>query len=414
MTMEVQMVTPRYVVRDVDRHGVERYYYRPKRGRGARKIFLGYDPDLPGFWDAYAAAVEGRDPQAQLRPRAAPERPRRAKGEAALPAGPAPSTFGRLVLDYFADPLAFDGLDPKQTRDRARRILEACCAEPVEPGSALVVGDTPLAVFGPDHVAMLVERKRREGVKAAANQRHKDMRRMFHWAIEQRYQAAGVRLVVNPTIGVERVRYKTSGHHTWTPDEVRQFEARWPVGTTPRLALALFVWLGQRISDVHLLGRQHERDGLLHFTQAKNGARNPVTMKLPILPPLRAVIDATPTGDLAYLVSTRGRPFASAKSLGNTFKDWCVAAGLPHCSAHGLRKAAACVAADNGATEAQMMAIFGWRDTRMASLYIKAANRERLARGAMHTLLEERTLSEQNGPTFSQSGPERGRLDQVS
>ena len=55
------------------------------------------------------------------------------------------------------------------------------------------------------------------------------------------------------------------------------------------------------------------------------------------------------------------------------------AAGLTNRSAHGLRKAAANVAAKNGATEAELDAIFGWTDRRMASHYTKAANRKKLA-----------------------------------
>ncbi|GLH81260.1 hypothetical protein SSBR45G_61690 [Bradyrhizobium sp. SSBR45G] len=46
--------------------------------------------------------------------------------------------------------------------------------------------------------------------------------------------------------------------------------------------------------------------------------------------------------------------------LGNLFKEKCVAAGLTNRSAHGLRKAAATVAAENGTTEAELDAIFGW------------------------------------------------------
>ena len=45
--------------------------------------------------------------------------------------------------------------------------------------------------------------------------------------------------------------------------------------------------------------------------------------------------------------------------LGVRMRGWCDKAGLPHCSSHGLRKAGAALA-ENGATEHQLMAIFGW------------------------------------------------------
>jgi integrase len=41
---------------------------------------------------------------------------------------------------------------------------------------------------------------------------------------------------------------------------------------------------------------------------------------------------------------------------------------LYHCSAHGLRKAGATIAANNGATAHQLMAIFGWDTIKEAEL----------------------------------------------
>ena len=55
-------------------------------------------------------------------------------------------------------------------------------------------------------------------------------------------------------------------------------------------------------------------------------------------------------------------------------------------SAHGVRKAAATRAAENGATERELEAIFGWSGGRMATLYAKSANRTRLAAGAIGKL----------------------------
>jgi integrase len=108
-------------------------------------------------------------------------------------------------------------------------------------------------------------------------------------------------------------------------------------------------WTGVRRSDVVLLGKQHVRDGWLKFTQQKNRNRKPVTIEIPILADLQHIIDASPTGDLTFIVSQRGRPFA-VSAFGNWFRTRCDEAGLPQCSAHGLRKAGATIAAENGAT----------------------------------------------------------------
>lgn len=56
------------------------------------------------------------------------------------------------------------------------------------------------------------------------------------------------------------------------------------------------------------------------------------------------------------------------------------------CSAHGLRKAGATIAANNGATAHQLMAIFGWDTIKEAEKYTAKADQQRLAESAMHLL----------------------------
>src|SRR3954449_5537661 len=104
-----------------------------------------------------------------------------------------------------------------------------------------------------------------------------------------------------------------------------------------------------------------------------------------MLPGLRFIIDASTCGDLTFLVNDLNRPFSEA-GFGNKFRDWCNQAGLRHCTAHGLRKAGATIAANNGATSSQLMAMFGWDSIRMAELYTRGANQERLASDAMHLI----------------------------
>lgn len=92
-----------------------------------------------------------------------------------------------------------------------------------------------------------------------------------------------------------------------------------------------------------------------------------------------------PCGDLTFIVGQGGRPLTK-ESFGNLFRKACRAAGVPDRSAHGLRKIAATRAANNGATVAELESIFGWAGGQMASLYTRAADRRRLAKGAMHKL----------------------------
>ena len=91
-----------------------------------------------------------------------------------------------------------------------------------------------------------------------------------------------------------------------------------------------------------------------------------------ILPELRAVIDATPSTHMTYFVTAFGKPFSVA-GFGNKFREWCNEAGLPHCAAHGIRKYDATTAAENGATEHQLMGMFGWDDPKQAATYTRKA-----------------------------------------
>ena len=98
----------------------------------------------------------------------------------------------------------------------------------------------------------------------------------------------------DPTRDIKQRSIKGDGFHTWTDDEIAQFEAHHPIGTKPRLALALLLYTAQRRSDVVRMGRQHIKDGVLTVKQQKTG----VTLAIPVHPELRAVLDATPSEHL--------------------------------------------------------------------------------------------------------------------
>ncbi|MGV1986442.1 tyrosine-type recombinase/integrase [Agrobacterium sp. 22-221-1] len=74
---------------------------------------------------------------------------------------------------------------------------------------------------------------------------------------------------------------------------------------------------------------------------------------------------------------------ASQQNYDNWFRKRCDQAKLPHCSAHGLRKAAAARLADRGATEHQIMAITGHTTSKQVIRYTKAARQKVLAKSAI-------------------------------
>lgn len=149
----------------------------------------------------------------------------------------------------------------------------------------------------------------------------------------------------------------------------------------------LFLLTGVRRSDVVKLGRQHEgrnADGnkTLAFIATKNKHRKPVRIEIPVLPELQRVLDGSTCGRMTYLTTEYGRTFSVA-GFGNWFRDRCNEAGLPHCSAHGLRKAAATTAAENGASAHQLTSMFGWMTLAEAERYTRSAERTKLAASGM-------------------------------
>jgi len=144
----------------------------------------------------------------------------------------------------------------------------------------------------------------------------------------------------------------------------------------------VLLYTGLRRGDAVRLGRQHVRNGIATIKTEKSGFTMEVS--LPVLPVLQETLEVGPCGDMTFIVGANGRPLTK-ESFGNEFKAACKAAGVPG-SAHGVRKIAATRAANAGATEAELDAIFGWTDRKMAAHYTQSANRRRLAAQAMEKL----------------------------
>lgn len=269
----------------------------------------------------------------------------------------------------------------ERTRYVRRRILDALCLEPVSTENRVTIGSLPYATMPTSKVRALRDRK--AATPETANARVKALRQVFAFAVNADLAER------NPARDVPYIRTGSLGFHAWTLEEVRQYEAYHSVGSKPRLALALLLFTGQRRSDVVRFGRQHVKSDWLTFTQAKNQSRKPITLSIPILPELRIILDATPATNLTFLVTEFGKPFTS-NGFGNRFRKWCDEAGLPHVSAHGLRKAGAAIAAENGATERQLMAVFGWSTMKEAARYTRAARQKVLAASAMPLLIAAR------------------------
>lgn len=282
-------------------------------------------------------------------------------------------TFGWLAAEYFGS-RRFQRLD-KRSQATRRGVIEECLREPPTPGSKSTMAFCPIPKVNAAAIIMLMERKDAEELPGAANNRKKYLSAMFAWGVKHR--RADVK--ANPCRDAERIPYATDGFHTWTIPEVQQYLDRHPIGTKSALALGLMLFTGARSEDMIRFGRQHTRTGALRYVPKKTEYRRRKTVEKPILPILRHLLDVSPLGaGLVFLVTDYGKPFTE-KGIGNKFRDWCDQAGLHHCTAHGLKKAAATIAADNGATLNQLMAMFDWTTPSQAEPYTRQADQKRLA-----------------------------------
>jgi integrase len=340
---------PKFVQGFVDRHGKARFYFRRA---GFKSVPLPGLPWSPEFMAAYEAALAGQP---------APVGASRVK----------PGTVRALAASYYVS-VAFRSMKPI-TQSTYRNIIEKFCGETDRDGQAH--GDKSAATLQREHIVKLM------AVRAdrpdSANGLRKVLRAMMQHAVEVGLRAD------DPTRDVKALRPKSKlGYHRWTENEIAQFEARHPLGTKPRLALALGLYIGQARQDVVAMGPQHVRDEVLHWVRGKTERTTGIELAIPVHPELRRVIDATPSGHLTFLVTEFGKPFAVA-GFGNWFREQCDVANLHHCSFHGLRKAASVRLAEAGCTPHEIAAITGHASLKEVARYTATADRKRLARAAI-------------------------------
>jgi integrase len=337
-----------------DRHGKLRARFR-KAGR--KPVYMKNLPDTPGF-EAELSALIADQPQIEIRC--------------------IPRSVHDLCTRYYqsADFKAKGGDDNRRHR---RGIIESFRVE---------VGNDLVANFGFEHIEAILlartekrvnDKGRTVGGQVAARNLRKELRRLFAYAKKLKWIAA------NPVDEAEKIgANRLQGFYTWTEDDIAKYQARHPIGTKARLALEIILWTGQRRSDARLFGPKHIVRGKINYQAAKNGA----DLWLPVARDLRRAIDAMPSVGLStYLVTDYGKPFTK-DGFGNWFRDRCDEAGLPQCAAHGLRKAIARRMAQDRASDAEMMAVGGWRSTSEVRTYTEAVEQEALAEGVLHRIDE--------------------------
>jgi integrase len=207
----------KHLVRDFDRHGNERLYVRAP---GRPKVRLRQPFGTVEFWTEYNAALAGAQSD------------NRSKSKRALPGSL------RWLCERYIEGGNYKRLD-KRTR-YVRRLWIDRISEHNNDGAK------PFRLMEPRHI-----RARRDEMvdkPAAANDYLKTLNGIFRFAIEAGHADR------NPVKDVTYIRNGSTGYHTWTRQEVSQFEKRHPVASKARLALAILLYTGARRSDAVRFG----------------------------------------------------------------------------------------------------------------------------------------------------------------
>lgn len=329
-----------YLHREENRHGTHVWYVR--KGKGPRyRLRSEFGSD--SFNAEYEAAIQGK---MALRSQ---------------------TTTGTLqwLWDAYRKADAWKALSPATRKQRENIMLHVLKANGSEPFSSVQSEDI---TDGLD---------RRVETPSAARNFLDTMRGLFQWAKGRRH------VRVDPTAGLKAPkRRKSSGFEAWTHEDIAKYQKKYPIGTHERVWLDVLLYTGLRRGDAALVGPGHVQDGVVTIATEKSGET--VVVALPILDVLQHTLDAGPIGDKTWIIGKRGHSFVK-EAFGNVFSEAAQAAGIEK-SAHGVRKIAATIAAENGATEAELDAIFGWTGGRMASHYTRRANRAKLAAQAANKL----------------------------
>ncbi len=339
--MTADMPRPRlpHLQHDTTRHGRRVWYFRI--GKGKRQRMPG-DYGSPEFLAAYRAALAGEPVKA---------------------AGRADPRSLRWLFEEWKR--SSDWAATKQaTRSQRENVMTRVIKASENP---------PFRAISTESIRDL--REAMQDRPAAANNMIKTFRAMFRWAEESGH------VDDNPAAKVRFIASKSDGFRPWSRDDLARFRDRWPLGTRERLAIELLISTGLRRGDACRLGRPHLKAGVFMIRTEKTGT--PVYR--PLLPDFSQAIDAGPVGELSYIAGADGRPMTK-ESFGNWFRKACNAAKVEG-SAHGVRKLAATIMAEKGATEAELKAAFGWTTSDQPTLYTRSADRRRLALEGVRKLM---------------------------
>lgn len=337
-----------YVSAFIDRTGKERFRFR----RGKVSIYLP-PPGSAEYAGAYAKAKTGAGVMDHVKP----------------------GTISDLIARFYRT-VPFRRVSPDWQRTM-RQSIEPFREE---------FGDHLVSSFRPKDIDVIVAKRfekrvvngRKFGGSSSAERLREMLLRLFTLARKLEW------IATNPVELSETTKHKGPGFYPWNEQDITAYRAKHPLGTKARLAMELMLWTGSRRSDAHMM--PPPVNGRFVKDAAKTGKR----IDLPVAPALAAALDAMPegsTGADALIITQHGKPY-TRNGLTHKMREWCDQAGLPQCTAHGLRKALTRRSAELGTSQQGLKALGQWSQDREVAIYAASANQKRLADDALAQVIE--------------------------
>jgi len=281
-----------------------------------------------------------------------------------------PGSVSDVVARYYADN---DFLDLREaTQIVYRGVLERFRAQ---------FGDDHIKLFDAERISRLMTAMRAKPHAAAR------LRKLLKALFRIARRAKVVPHNFDPVQDTRAPKAETIGYHRWTESELDAFEAHHPLGTKPRLAFALLLYGAQRSGDVRFMTAATVAGNRIKLVQSKTS--NAVNVR--VVPPLIDAMAAGPLGKVTLVETKDGKPF-TPKGFYGMLKRACIAAGLPHCSPHGLRKSAARRCMEAECTDAEGMSITGHKTVKEYHRYAGMDARPELSDAAMDKVMANHSV----------------------
>lgn len=331
-----------------DRHGKRRWRFR--KGAGFSRE-LGTEYGSEDFIRRYEAAqIEHRT----------------GKKVGAWAARTVPGSVNDLVASWYLSP------DWKALADLTKKTYRGV----IEPFRAKH-GDKPVNRLERRHVMGFLAEKAE--TPSAANNLRKRLAQILDHAIALEW------IKVNPARLTKAYKIAGDGFHAWDEGEIARYFEVYDLGTMAHRAVTLMLYTGAARVDAVKLGPMNLKGDRIEYRRQKTAKTNGVLVSIPVHPDLAAVLADLPN-DRPFLATAYGKG-RSPDGLGNLMREWCDKAGLPECSAHGLRKACARRLAEAGASAHEIMAVTGHKTLAEVERYTASALREGMADSAFAKLL---------------------------